>query len=114
MHPGIPEADLIRQKLNTIFLERAIAEEKAFFGRNEEGWFEFPYGQIWLLKIADELQGWNHPQGRVWLSRLNPLIQFIESQNIKFWSAPDTLISSGSHKSPALGMSFAWDYAVSL
>ena len=112
-HPNLPEADKIRQKLNTSFSEQAIAEETAFFERNEEGWFEFPYGQAWLLKIADELHRWNHPQGRVWLSRLNPLIQFIEAQHVKFWSAPDTLMWSGSHDSPALGMSFAWDYAVS-
>lgn len=112
-YPNIPEAEAIRIKLNASFSERAIAQETQFFELNEEGWFEFPYGQAWLLKIADELQHWDHPQARVWLSRLNPLIQFIEQKHLKFWSAPDTLMWSGSHNSPALGMSFAWDYAVS-
>jgi len=111
--PGIPEATDIYNRLNSSFSENSIAREVLFFEKNEDGWYEFPYGQAWLLKIADELYHWKDPQAKVWLNRLNPLIQHMETQHLAYWSHTDSIAWSGSHDSPALGMSFAFDYALS-
>jgi hypothetical protein len=58
-HPSIPEAALIRTRLNEAFSEENIKYEANFLSQNEEGYFEFPYGQSWFLKLADELKSWN-------------------------------------------------------
>jgi hypothetical protein len=113
--PTLPEAEQIKQHLNQSFDQENIKSELIFFATNEETkYYEFPYGQSWLLKVADELKKWDNPQAKIWLENLEPLLTFIENNHIEFWSKqkPEKFIS-GSHDSPSMGLSFAHDYAVS-
>ena len=112
-YPNLPEADAIRERLKNSFKSENITAELDFVQNNEFGLFEFPYGQSWLLKVADELSGWDDPDARVWLQNISPLADYIANAHIWFWRniRPENLIS-GSHDSPSMGLAFAHDYAV--
>jgi hypothetical protein len=110
-HPSIPEAALIRTRLNEAFSEENIKYEANFLSQNEDGYFEFPYGQSWFLKLADELKSWNDEDAKKWLKNSEPLLVLIEENHLKYWNATTTVKISGSHDSPAMGISFALDYS---
>ena len=110
-HPSIPEANEIRARLNEAFSVRNIRQEHYFISLNEGGFFEFPYGQSWFLKIADELKLWNDPDAGRWLTQIDPLLKKIEDNHLKYWKKTPEVEISGSHDSPAMGISFALDYA---
>jgi hypothetical protein len=110
-HPSIPEAALIRARLNEAFSVENIKYEAFFLSQNEEGYFEFPYGQSWFLKLADELKSWNDQDAKKWLKNSEPLLVLIEENHLKYWNATPSVKISGSHDSPAMGISFALDYS---
>ena len=110
-HPSIPEAALIRARLNEAFSVENMKYEAFFLSQNEEGYFEFPYGQSWFLKLADELKSWNDQDAKKWLKNSEPLLVLIEENHLKYWNATTTVKISGSHDSPAMGISFALDYS---
>lgn len=111
-YPNLPEAEQIREKLNQSFKKENIKRELEFLGNNEYGLFEFPYGQSWLLKVADELAGWDDPDAQVWLDNLSPLTNYIAAVHKWFWrNLKPKKIISGSHDSPSMGLAFAHDYA---
>ena len=112
-YPNIPEAKQIRERLNESFDPVNIKRETEFLEANEFGLFEFPYGQSWLLKVADELADWDDPDAKIWLENLSPLTVYIVGAHKWFWQnvTPKKLIS-GSHDSPSMGLAFAYDYAL--
>ena len=112
-YPNIPEAKQIRERLNESFDPANIKRETEFLEANEFGLFEFPYGQSWLLKVADELADWDDPDAKIWLENLSPLTTYIVGAHKWFWQnvTPKKLIS-GSHDSPSMGLAFAYDYAL--
>lgn len=110
-HPSIPEAELIRARLNEAFSAENMKYEAFFLSQNEEGYFEFPYGQSWFLKLADELKSWNDQDAKKWLKNSEPLLVLIEENHLKYWNATPSVKISGSHDSPAMGISFALDYS---
>lgn len=112
-YPNIPEAKQIRERLNKSFDPANIKIETEFLEANEFGLFEFPYGQSWLLKVADELSDWDDPDAKIWLENLSPLTAYIVGAHKWFWQnvTPKKLIS-GSHDSPSMGLAFAHDYAL--
>jgi hypothetical protein len=110
-HPTIPEAKQIRERLNESFSTENIKYEAFFLSQNEEGYFEFPYGQSWFLKLADELKSWNDLDAKRWLKQIEPLLIVIEENHLKYWNATPNVKISGSHDSPAIGISFALDYS---
>ncbi len=113
LYPLIPEAAELQEKLALSFNEDNILAELDYLKTHEDGLFEFPYGQSWLLKVADELIRWDHPDAKKWLRNLQPLVDYIVSVHLSVWPNVPTVSLSGSHDSPAMGLSFAYDYAVS-
>ena len=111
LHPNIPEAAELRQRLRESFTSENIQKELAYVRSHENGLFEFPYGQSWVLKVADELYSWNDPEAKEWLINLMPLSSYIAYVHSVIWKQVDNVELSGSHDSPALGLSFAYDYA---
>jgi len=111
-YPQIPEAAAIREKLNQSFTEDNINREFLYFQNNKEQYiFEFPYGQGWLLKVAEELQTWNDPDAQRWLENLAPLHKLCAAAAQVIWKDIDEVNLSGSHDAPSLNLSFALDYA---
>jgi len=111
-YPQISEAAAIREKLNQSFTEDNINREFLYFQNNKEQYiFEFPYGQGWLLKVAEELQTWNDPDAQRWLENLAPLHKLCAAAAQVIWKDIDEVNLSGSHDAPSLNLSFALDYA---
>ena len=111
-YPQIPEATAIREKLNQSFTEDNINREFLYFQNNKEQYiFEFPYGQGWLLKVAEELKSWNDPDAQRWLENLAPLHKLCAAAAQVIWKDIDEVNLSGSHDAPSLNLSFALDYA---
>lgn len=113
LHPNITEAKEMRERLEESFKSENILKELDYVRKNDKGLFEFPYGQCWLLKVADELVRWDDPDAQRWVKNLKPLSDYIALVNTKVWPQVPEYGLSGSHDSPALGLSFAYDYSVS-
>jgi hypothetical protein len=111
LFPNIPEAKSLKDKLELSFSKENILSELNYVKTHEDGLFEFPYGQSWLLKVADELKRWDNPDAKRWLTNLKPLSDYIAKVHITYWPEIDRVELSGSHDSPAMGLSFAIDYA---
>jgi hypothetical protein len=109
--PNIPEATRMRERLDFALSAENIAQERLFFTRIKDSLFEFPYGQSWFLKLADELKNWKDPQAQKWLLQMRPLLKLIEANHLREWDRIDSVMIFGSHQSPAMGISFALDYA---
>lgn len=111
-YPGIPEAKQIRQKLEMSFDAKNILTETKYLETHKERDFEFPYGTSWLLKVADELAKWNDPDAKRWLTNLKPLSDYIAQMYLEAWPSIEKPNFSGDHYASSLGLSFAFDYAV--
>jgi hypothetical protein len=115
--PDIPEAGLIRARLEQSFAPENIRAELAFFKRIKEpassieSEFEFPYGQSWLLKVADELIRWNDTTAQRWYSQLKPLSDYFAQRYIDVWPSINRPTYTGEHGTSSMGISFALDYA---
>jgi len=109
--PHIPEASQIVARLDTAFSAKNMDAEYKFISQKDEGMYEFPYGQSWFLKVADELKSWDDPLATKWLAQMQPLLDLIEENHLTVWSKIRSVKMSGSHSSPAMGISFALDYA---
>ena len=116
-YPSIPEASLIRERLNKSFDTSNIQAEIRFLQANDDAAnlpseeFEFPYGRSWLLKVADELLRWNDTTAQRWYLQLKPLSDYIAERYKYMW--PDIIVPvyTGSHETSSMGISFALDYA---
>ncbi|MEP6677051.1 MAG: DUF2891 family protein [Ferruginibacter sp.] len=113
-YPNIPEAKLIREKLEQSFNAQNILQEVDYLKTHADEAFEFPYGTSWLLKVADELVNWNDPKGKEWLQHLAPLTNYICSNYMLIWPQIAEATYTGNHYASSLGLSFALDYARSV
>ena len=111
LYPNLPERDEILARLDFAFDKDRIAVEALRVENLEKGNFEFPYGQSWFLKLVEELSTLNHPKVKTWLKNCKPLLKVIESKHLSYWPSINEVRFSGSHDSPAMGLSFALDYA---
>lgn len=112
LFPNIAEAAEMRSRLNESFNPEKIKKELEFVRSQENGLFEFPYGQAWVLKMAEELSTWKDRDAQRWLSNLAPLSDYVALVHSIVWKEVDKVELSGSHDSPAMSLSFAYDYAV--
>jgi hypothetical protein len=111
LFPDLPEAKDIRAVLNAHLTPEAIQAEAAYFDRKESRSFERPYGWAWLLKLAEELHGWDDPDAKRWAASLKPLSELIASRYIDFFPKQTYAIRTGVHPNTAFGLAFAHDYA---
>jgi hypothetical protein len=109
--PAIPEALEIRSVLGAHLTEINLKSEAEYFARKESRSFERPYGWAWLLKLTEELTGWDDPDGKEWLKNLKPLVDVITTRYIEFFPKQTYPIRTGVHPNSAFGLAFAYDYA---
>ncbi len=109
--PDLTEAKEIRAVLNEHLTAANIQGEIDYFNRREAKSFERPYGWAWLLKLAEELHGWDDPDARKWSDALRPLAELIAARYIEFFPKQTYPIRAGVHSNTAFGLSFAHDYA---
>ncbi len=109
--PDLPEAGEIRRTLDANLSAAKLAAETAYLGRPGTASFERTYGWAWLLKLAEELHGWDDPDGRRWAANLQPLADAIAGRYLAFLPKQVYPIRRGVHPNTAFGMAFALDYA---
>ena len=113
-YPDLENRDTILTKLQQNINIENIDGELAYFNRSTEKSFERTYGWAWLLKLAEELHTWDHPQAKEMESALEPLSTFIENKYLDFLPRLGYPIRVGEHSNTAFGLTFAYDYAETL
>lgn len=109
--PDLPEAKDVRGALTRHLSAANIKVEVDYFNRPESKSFERPYGWAWLLKLAEELHGWDDPDGKMWAANLKPLADAIAGRYVSYFPKQTYPIRTGVHPNTAFGLAFAHDYA---
>lgn len=112
--PGIEASAAIREKLAKNITPGNILAELRYFLRIEEKSFERTYGWAWLLKLAEELHGFDDPWARELEKNLQPLTGLVVERWLDFLPKLVYPVRVGEHANTAFGMAFAWDYAQAL
>ncbi|HEX3147920.1 MAG TPA: DUF2891 domain-containing protein [Gemmataceae bacterium] len=111
LFPDLVEAKEMRTVLERHLTATNLKAEAEYFGRKESKSFERPYGWAWLLKLAEELHGWNDPDGKSWAANLQPLVDIIVARYLDFFPKQTYPIRTGVHPNTAFGLTFAHDFA---
>jgi hypothetical protein len=109
--PDLPEKAEVRAVLAEHLTADNLRVEADYFRRANAQSFERPYGWAWLLKLAEELHGWDDPDARGWAQNLRPLADAIAARYLAFFPKQTYPIRSGVHPNTAFGLAFALDYA---
>jgi hypothetical protein len=111
LYPELPEAGEIRAALNRLITPEKVAVELAYLDQPSRASFERTYGWAWLLKLTEELHGWDDPDGSRWRESLDPLARAFADRYLDFFPKQDYPIRRGVHPNTAFGIAFALDYA---
>src|SRR5262249_41020564 len=109
--PDLPGSGQIRAALAENLTAKNLQAEAAYFARPNSQSFERPYGGAWLLKLAEELHGWDDPDGREWSRTLKPLTDAVVARYLAYFPRQTYPVRSGVHPNTAFGLAFALDYA---
>lgn len=109
--PDNEKADAIRKALNENLTGENLDLEAQYFGREGTKSFERTYGWAWLLKLVEELEGWNDEDGKRWRMNILKLERTIVDRYMNFLPKQEYPIRTGEHTNTAFGLTFAWDYA---
>jgi len=111
LFPDLPEANQIRTALKANLSASNIHDEVTYLDRPNSQSFERTYGWAWLLKLSEELRGWDDRDGRSWAENLQPLADALVARYKKFLPRQTYPIRTGVHPNTAFGLAFALDYA---
>jgi hypothetical protein len=111
LFPDLPESQEIRTVLGGHLTAEGLKSEADYVARKESKPFERPYGWAWLLKLAEELNGWNDREAKEWSKNLRPLCDVVVARYLEFFPKQTYPIRTGVHPNTAFGLSFAQDYA---
>lgn len=111
LFPDLPEAKPIRAALNEHLTAKNLQVEADYFLQPNRKSFERMYGWAWLLKLAEELHGWNDADAKNWSKNLQPLVDIITTRYVEFLPKQTYAIRTGVHPNTAFGLAFGLDYA---
>jgi hypothetical protein len=111
LFPDLPERKEIRSALAENLTAKNLRVEADYFARPNTQSFERTYGWAWLLKLAEELHGWDDTDGKQWSKNLQPLADAIAARYLAFLPKQTYPIRNGVHPNTAFGLAFALDYA---
>jgi hypothetical protein len=114
LFPDLKEGGEVRAVLGAHLTPEKLKAEAEYFGRKDSKSFERPYGWAWLLKLAEELNGWNDPDAQAWAKNLRPLADVVVARYLDFFPKQTYPIRTGVHPNTAFGLAFAHDYAVAV
>ena len=112
--PEMDKAEEVRKLLKEKITATNVATEVVFFEKPINKSFERTYGWAWLLKLSEELHNWDDPMARELEENLKPLADFIILRYKEFLPKLNYPIRVGEHTNTAFGLTFAYDYAVSV
>lgn len=99
--------------LQSISKDNILKEIDYFNGKHNKS-YERTYGWAWLLKLAEELHEWDSDVARKVENNLQPLTNLIVERYLEFLPKLNYPIRVGEHPNTAFGLSFAYDYAVTV
>jgi hypothetical protein len=111
LHPDLPEGPRIRAILNEHLTAKNLQTEADYFKQPHRQSFERTYGWAWLLKLAEELHGWDDADGKTWSRNLQPLTDLLVTRYLAFLPKQTYPIRTGVQPNTAFGLAFAHDYA---
>lgn len=111
IYPELPSATDIRQAIDRNLRSANIDAELAYLAARGRASFERTYGWAWLLKLSEELHGWDDADARRWTAALAPLADEIMRRYMDFLPRQYYPIRRGVHANTAFGIAFALDYA---
>jgi hypothetical protein len=111
LFPDLPEQKEVRAALAENLTAKNLQAEAEYFARPNAQSFERPYGWAWLLKLAEELHGWDDPDGKEWSKNVRPLADALAARYVAYFPKQTYPIRTGVHPNTAFGLSFAHDYA---
>jgi hypothetical protein len=111
LYPDMPEATAIRAAISKNLSPENILREVNYFSMPLTGSWERTYGWAWILKLDEELYGWDDADGKKWLAALQPLTQKITEIWLKFLPKQTYANRTGVHPNTAFGLVMALDYA---
>ncbi len=113
--PELEKKEEAIQMLDQNLTKENLEKELAFFKRNKyTKSFERTYGWAWLLKLQEELYTWDHPKAKEWFENMKPLAEHISAAYQEYLPKLVYPIRVGEHTNTAFGLSFAYDYALTL
>ena len=114
LFPQLPEAGQIRNIFNKNITATNIALEIKYLDGNLSKTFERTYGWAWLLKLQEELNGWDDADAIMWRKNLQPLADKVIGLWKQFLPKQTYPNRTGIHPNTAFGLVFALDYARTL
>jgi hypothetical protein len=111
LYPDLPEAGEIRRALGANLTRENVRAEVEYFRAPGRQSFERTYGWAWLLKLTEELRGWDDAEAKSWAASLQPLADLIAQKYVEFLPKQTYPIRTGVHPNTAFGLSLAFDYA---
>ncbi|WP_439151838.1 DUF2891 domain-containing protein [Winogradskyella sp.] len=112
--PNLEKSTEMKEWLLQSISQENIEKEVAYFYGEYNTSYERTYGWAWLLKLAEELHYWDDELARELETNLQPLTILIVEKYIEFLPKLNYPIRVGEHPNTAFGLSFAYDYAVSV
>jgi len=113
--PKLKKREESIEKLQQNLTTQNIKKEVAYFSLNKQSKsFERTYGWAWLLKLQEELYTWNDALAEQLYNNLQPLANYIAKAYIAHLPNLVYPIRNGEHSNTAFGLSFAYDYALTL
>lgn len=112
--PELEKKEEMQNLLLQSISKENIEKEVAYFRGKHNKSFERTYGWAWLLKLAEELHRWDHPVARELETNLQPLTDLIINNYLEFLPKLNYPIRVGEHANTAFGLSFAYDYTVTV
>ncbi|HEX6858416.1 MAG TPA: DUF2891 family protein, partial [Streptosporangiaceae bacterium] len=100
----------VRAALNRQFSPDGLAAEAAWAAGPGANW-ERPYGWGWALTLADEVAGWDDPDGCRWSDALAPLAAVLTGRFLDWLETATYPVRHGVHGNSAFALSRALPWA---
>jgi hypothetical protein len=111
LYPDLPDAGKVRSLLDAQLSTTTVAGELAYLSKPSRKSFERTYGWAWLLKLDEELRGWDDPDAKRWETALAPLAAEFAKRYAAFLPKLTYPLRIGVHQNTAFALAFGLDWA---
>lgn len=111
LFPEMENAEAIGQAIDQNMSAENILAEIDYMKAPLHSSYERTYGWAWIFQLATELNTWDNPQAKKWLSNLQPLVDYLKGNLMNYLPKQTYPIRTGVHPNTAFALGFALDYA---
>ena len=101
----------IREKLRENLAKSNLEAELSYFQEKHHKAFERTYGWAWYLRMADELEHWDDPDGKIWRENLKGLEELLVERTKDYLPKLSYPIRTGVHPDTGFALAQILDYA---